>query len=201
MSRLHAAFWLLAQCTIGLSVLVLVGGEMSEIHTVWQRQETEYAAVTNEYTQHRCRDTQMTTTNRLIMAECHRLGLILETTPLMRTRTLVLHRWESAVRALAASLAQLALQVATNYVYRLIFLATSLVLASYVYQYYCIVWRSAADGNAYRNEYDRLRAEATESYIDKRRQESAYNPIYSAKHRRRIARPLEGYSAWWCKSP
>ena len=186
--------------TLIFYTIVVVYGQVAMFRETLQKQEILYVVATNEYEQHRCRDTQTTTTNRLFMVECHRLGLILEQTPVARTLTLTLNRWEGVMNEWLSGLLVAMHHVVMHYAYRIIFLLTSLCVCLQVYQHYLLTW-SGDTANAYRRDYDRLRSELTEQHLVNTRHHhhQQENPIYNEKHMDRIAKPIPGYRAWWCK--
>lgn len=143
-----------------LLLVLLCGGSMTyalweggrDFHTMWHAQTQEYQAAMHEYEQHRCRDTLTTTTNRLILAECQRLGAIIQVPPLSRTLTQLWYRTQELVR-------RLTLRVAHSYVYKVIVFFTSLAVCYHAFRFYRVAYCHGATGA------DAFRARMTDDYL------------------------------------
>lgn len=136
-------------CTAGCAYFLWEQGR--EFYTLWHTQTQEYQAALHEYEQHRCRDTLATTTNRLIMTECQRLGAIVQTPPLSRTLVQFWYRVCEAYR-------HTTIRVAHSYVYKAIVFFTSLSVLYHAYRFYRVAY-CRGDG------VDALRARLTDDYL------------------------------------
>ena len=158
-----AVMWSLSRL-LCIVIGYLLVDQAIEFHHEWQIRQAECDATRQEYRQHRCRDTQHTTTNRMIMAECHRLDLLLQTTVMERTLAYTTNRWVQRVgrwnECLRYALAVLVYDTA----YNVIFLVASLAMCLYNYQY----WRDgrvARIGTDARRHQDAIRARVTDDYL------------------------------------